>query len=128
MNAQVLKDLDFFVKTEMMDEKVAAALDLQLNGKQMEKFIMSHPQGICVMLGALSRTPDYLIANELTVLEDFVQNLHEKGELEENKIFITRLRAMLNMMLSWHLTPEAKLLSDMYLRDIQKEAENFTKQ
>lgn len=128
MNAQVLKDLDFFVKTEMMDEKVAAALDLQLNGKQMEKFIMSHPQGICVMLGALSRTPDYLIANELTVLEDFVQNLHEKGELKENKIFITRLRAMLNMMLSWHLTPEAKLLSDMYLRDIQKEAENFTKQ
>lgn len=128
MNAQVLKDLDFFVKTEMTDEKVAAALDLQLNGKQMEKFIMSHPQGICVMLGALSRTPDYLIANELTVLEDFVQNLHEKGELKENKIFITRLRAMLNMMLSWHLTPEAKLLSDMYLRDIQKEAENFTKQ
>lgn len=128
MNTQDLKDLDFFVKTEMMEEKVAKALDLQLNGKQLEKFIVSHPQGIAVMLGALARTPDYIIANELTVLEDFVQNLHEKGELEENKIFVTRLRAMLNMMLSWHLTPEAKLLSDMYLRDIQKEAENVTKQ
>lgn len=128
MNAKELKDLDSFVKTTMMDEKVAAALDLQLEAGQLEKFVMSHPQGISVMLGALARTPDYLIANELATLEDYVQHLHEKGELEENKIFITRLRAMLNMMLSWHLTPEAKLLSDMYLRDIQKEAENFTKQ
>lgn len=89
---------------------------------------MSHPQGISVMLGALARTPDYLIANELTTLEDYVQHLHEKGNLEESKIFVTRLRAMLNMMLSWHLTPEAKILNDMYLRDVQKEAENFTKQ
>lgn len=128
MNAKELKDLDSFVKTTMMDEKVAAALDLQLEAGQLEKFVMSHPQGISVMLGALARTPDYLIANELATLEDYVQHLHEKGKLEENKIFITRLRAMLNMMLSWHLTPEAKLLSDMYLRDIQKEAENFTKQ
>ena len=128
MNAKELKDLDSFVKTEMMDEKVAAALDLQLDTTQLEKFVMSHPQGICVMLGALSRTPDYLIANELSSLENFVLHLHEKGELEGSKIFVTRLRAMLNMMLSWHLTPEAKNLNDMYLRDVQKEAENVTKQ
>ena len=128
MNAKELKDLDSFVKTEMMDEKVAAALDLQLDTTQLEKFVMSHPQGICVMLGALSRTPDYLIANEMAAFEEFVQHLHEKGELEGSKIFVTRLRAMLNMMLSWHLTPEAKILNDMYLRDVQKEAENVTKQ
>lgn len=30
MNAKELKDLESFVKSEMMDEKVAAALDLQL--------------------------------------------------------------------------------------------------
>ena len=53
----------------MMDEKVSAALDLQLNGKQLETFIMSHPQGVAVMLGALARTPDYLIVNELTILK-----------------------------------------------------------
>lgn len=128
MNAKELKDLESFVKSEMMDKKVAAALDLQLEAGQLEKFVMSHPQGISVMLGALARTPDYLIANELTTLEDYVQHLHEKGNLEESKIFVTRLRAMLNMMLSWHLTPEAKILNDMYLRDVQKEAENFTKQ
>lgn len=127
MNTEELKDLDSFIKSTM-DEKVAAALDLQLDVAQLEKFVMFHPQGICAMLGALARTPDYLIANELTILEDFVQNLHEKGELDENKIFVTRLRAMLNMMLSWHLTPEAKILNDMYLRDVQKEAENVTKQ
>lgn len=103
-------------------------MDLQLDTTQLEKFVMSHPQGICVMLGALSRTPDYLIAHELATLEDFVKHLHEKGELEGSKIFVTRLRAMLNMMLSWHLTPEAKILNDMYLRDVQKEAENVTKQ
>jgi len=128
VNAKELKDLESFVKSEMMDKKVAAALDLQLEAGQLEKFVMSHPQGISVMLGALARTPDYLIANELTTLEDYVQHLHEKGNLEESKIFVTRLRAMLNMMLSWHLTPEAKILNDMYLRDVQKEAENFTKQ
>ena len=100
MDAKELKHLDSFVKTEMMDEKVAAALDLQLDTAQLEKFVMSHPQGICVMLGALSRTPDYLIANELSSLEEFVLHLHEKGELENSKIFVTRLRAMLNMMLS----------------------------
>lgn len=83
MNTKELKDLDYFVKTEMMDEKVAAALDLQLDTTQLEKFVMSHPQGICVMLGALSRTPDYLIANEMAALEEFVVHLHEKGELEE---------------------------------------------
>lgn len=128
MNAKELKDLDSFVKTEMMDEKVAAALDLQLEAGQLEKFIMSHPQGISAILDVLARTPDYLIANELTKLEDYVQHLHETGNLDESKIFVTRLRALLNMMLSWHLTPEAKILNDMYLRDVQKEAENFTKQ
>lgn len=67
-----IQELDSFVKTTMMDEKVAAALDLQLEAGQLEKFIMSHPQGISVMLGALARTPDYLIANELATLEDYV--------------------------------------------------------
>lgn len=128
MNAKELKDLDSFVKTEMMDEKVAVALDLQLEVGQLEKFIMSHPQGYSAILDVLARTPNYLIANELTKLEDYVQHLHEKGELEGSQIFVTRLRAMLNMMLSWHLTPEAKILNDMYLRDVQKEAENVTKQ
>lgn len=129
MNTEELKNLDFFVKTKMMDEKVAAALDLQLNGEQLETFLMSHPQGVAVMLGALTRTPDYIVAHELTVLEDYVKHLHEKGDLElEDKIFVTRLRAMLNMMLSLHLTPEAKMLNDMYLQDVSREAETATKQ